>query len=179
MRILDNLARGLERFERALLLVGSVCLFAMMIVTTLDVTLRYFFHAPVPGAMYYAMYLQAVIACFGFAYVQAKTGHIKVEFISSRIPARYRAILTIIGYLAMLVIAGLITWAGWYNAMDSWHIREVDLAGGLDIPIYAAKLVVPIGAGVLCLQLLLDIVQWAFKLKIHMSDDNQNVKDKG
>ena len=159
VRILSNIAQALEKLEKTLVIIGSFFLLFMMILGTMDVAGRYFFSAPVPGAMFYMMLFLVCIGWLGIPYAQAKRRHIRVETAVAHLPLRYQAIPTVFGDLAMLAITVLVAWQGWRNAVASWAIKEVELTESFEVSVYMWKFIVPVTAGILCLQLLLDIVR--------------------
>ena len=56
-----------------------------------------------------------------------------------------------------LKLAGLIAWGGWVLAIDSWRVREY-AEGIVQFPIYPSKFALAVGATLMTLQTLVDLV---------------------
>jgi len=59
----------------------------------------------------------------------------------------------------------LLTWATWVFALKAWQSGFTSDAASL--PLFPPRLLVPIGSGVLCLQLLADLIQQIGSLLSH------------
>ncbi|MFC1980970.1 TRAP transporter small permease [Chloroflexota bacterium] len=88
--------------------------------------------------------------------------HIGVEILSSRLPARGRKMLEIVGSIALLVYAGFIIWASWGKTLDHLQYGERSIAIG--IPLFTVQLIVAIALLLLCLQALVNISKDIAKL---------------
>jgi len=93
----------------------------------------------------------------GLPYVQRLRGHVNVDLIPLILPLGLRKVLAIIVLLASLVVLGLMVWYG-YEAFHVAYQRNwtTDSVWGPKLwPIY---LTVPVGLGLLMLQLFADLV---------------------
>ena len=157
-KVINVITRVISKIEAAGQIAASILLFLMMIVSTVDVFGRYVFSRPLPGAMIFEMMILAGMGWLVVAHTQNHRRHIRVESLVHRLGKPAMSISLIVGDIAMFVYAFLVTWGGWKNATESLAMLETELTESITIPIYHIKFLVPIGAGLLCLQLILDLV---------------------
>lgn len=137
--------------------IGSWILFAMMMLTLVDVTLRYIFNRPIPGGIEVSEYMMVILVAFTLAYTAFEKGHITVDLIVSKLPPKAQAITNSITTMASLCFFSVVTWqAGLYvkSTVDSGWRSEM-----LGIPIFPFVGVIAIGCGVLCLVFLADFLR--------------------
>jgi TRAP-type C4-dicarboxylate transport system permease small subunit len=131
-----------------------------MLLTTSDVVGRKFFSKTIPGAFELSEYILAIFILLGAAYTQQVKGHVGVDFITSRLTPRVRAVCQIITLLLSLFIITILIWQGWIEG-----IRERTVSDMLRIPQYPFRLLVAIGGFLLWLELLIDLFSVIGKLK--------------
>jgi TRAP-type C4-dicarboxylate transport system permease small subunit len=131
-----------------------------MLLTTSDVVGRKFFSKTIPGAFEMSEYILAIFILLGAAYTQQVKGHVGVDFITSRLSPRVRAVCQIITILLSLFIITILIWQGWVEG-----IRERTVSDMLRIPQYPFRLLVAIGGFLLGLELLIDLFGVIGKLK--------------
>jgi len=132
--------------------VGMCLLVPLMLLTTFDVVGRKFFSKTIPGAFELSEYILAVFILLGAAYTQQVKGHVGVDFLTSRLSPRVRAVCQIITILLSLFIITILIWQGWIEG-----IRERTVSDMLRIPQYPFRLLVAIGGFLLWLELLIDL----------------------
>lgn len=140
--------------------VGMCLLIPLMLLTTSDVVGRKFFSKTIPGAFELSEYILAIFILLGAAYTQQVKGHVGVDFITSRLSPRVRAVCQIITILLSLFIITILIWQGWIEG-----IRERTVSDMLRIPQYPFRLLVAIGGFLLWLELLIDLFGLIGKLK--------------
>jgi TRAP-type C4-dicarboxylate transport system permease small subunit len=131
-----------------------------MLLTTSDVVGRKFFSKTIPGAFELSEYILAIFILLGAAYTQQVKGHVGVDFITSRLSPRLRAVCQIITLLLSLFIIAILIWQGWVEG-----IRERTVSDMLRIPQSPFRLLVAIGGFLLWLELLIDLFSVLGKLK--------------
>lgn len=90
---------------------AAVSVLCMAILICYDVAMRYFFNAPTSWAIEVAQYLMLATIFLPLAYVQQTRNHIKVELLTSNLPARVRNILSnIIIPVFILMVNSVILW---------------------------------------------------------------------
>lgn len=97
------------------------------------------------------------LLCAGYAL--QKNAHVRIDIISNRFGPRVNAWIDILGTLFFLLpIVVLVGWLSWWVFLESWHSGEMsNSAGGLII--WPARLLVPVGFGLLLLQGLSELVK--------------------
>ena len=129
---------------------------ALMFLGAADVIGRYFLNAPVKGANEVAEVMLSVAILFSWAYNLSNKGHVQIELVFDRLPARAQPIIDIFTNLIVLTIFVLMVWQGIERAMYARKVGEV--IDVVDIPIYPFLLVVPIGAFFLSLELIVQLM---------------------
>jgi TRAP-type C4-dicarboxylate transport system permease small subunit len=149
--------RGLEKATSFLGSVGTVCILLLMILTTADVVLRYILGTPLKGAFEISEMLMLSSVFLGMAYTQSLHEHINADFLVSRLSKRTNLLLETVLLLPALLIYALLAWQGTIFFIDSLRTGEYRW-GLLRIPLWPARLMVPLGASFLCIRFIGEIV---------------------
>lgn len=154
---MERLQNAVEVFGRAGNGLGSVAIVVMMLLICGDIIGRYILRMPIAGAFEFSEFLMVGIIFVGFAHTQAAQAHIKIDLLVPRLSRGARAFLNRFNLSLTLVFFALITWRG---GVAAWRAYEIDdrTAGLVRLPFWPAKAVVPIGAGLLCLQILVELL---------------------
>jgi TRAP-type C4-dicarboxylate transport system permease small subunit len=155
---------GLNWLVRAANLLSAVCVLILMILVVADILGRYLLNSPVPMTYEVGAFLMVFIVFLGLAYTQKMGAHIRVEFFTLRLSRRPRASLDIVASILGLLLYATIAYQGFSWAMTSWRVGDY-VAGLINIPRWPSQFVVPLGAALLCLQFLADVVQRVTELK--------------
>ncbi len=150
------LARGFD-------MVAAVAIVAMMSLTCVDIFLRYFFRKPIPGTYEIVALLGAVAVSFAMAHTLAEKGHVAVSLVVQLFPKRSEGIIEGIISIFGIILFGLIAWQSVLYGMDCQRAGEVSLT--LQLPFYPIIYGVALGAGVVCLVLLVDLADAIGKVK--------------
>lgn len=96
--------------------------------------------------------LFSAVFLLGAAWALSEDAHVRVDVFYGRLAPRRRALVDLVGTLALLLpFCGLLLWASWPAVMESVALREGALdAGGLAR--WPVKLLVPLGVALLALQ---------------------------
>lgn len=155
MQLLGLTKKVIQRLTFYVCAASMFMLVPMMFLTTIDVIGRAFFARPVQGAVELSEYMLAVIILLGLAYTQQVKGHPRVTLIVSRLPLRLQALLEVIMNLLGMFIILIVIWQGYLLATGrmSTIVSEV-----LRIPQLPFRVLVSVGAGLLFLELLVDLI---------------------
>ncbi len=107
--LLDRLIAINATVCRWLAYVGAVCLFALMILTFVDVGGR-FMRKPILGAVEISALLMGFLVFFTFGHTTVRRGHLRADFIFSRLPLRTQAILDIITHSLAVILVAFMSW---------------------------------------------------------------------
>jgi TRAP-type C4-dicarboxylate transport system permease small subunit len=88
----------------------------LMLLTVVDVFLRYFFKAPITGSTEISRLLMVIIVFPALGWAAIDRAHIRVDLVVSRIPARLQAIFSSITFFFALVTFVIITWRSFLEA---------------------------------------------------------------
>ena len=97
-------------------------------------------------------YMFGALFLLGAGYTFKHNGHVRIDIFYQRLSPRGQAWLDLLGGLLFLLpFAGLLTWLSWPLFADAWHMQEMSPDDGGLIR-WPAKLLLPIGFGLLFLQ---------------------------
>lgn len=136
---------------------GGFALLLMALIGTVDV-IGTGFGEPMVGA-YELIETLMVIAIFtAVAAGQQNNLHINVELVRARLGLKARAVLTLFALLCSGAFFLLIAWFGTIGLERSYNVGEIR-QGQLGFPVWPARLALALGAALMVLQCLLQIVQ--------------------
>jgi TRAP-type C4-dicarboxylate transport system permease small subunit len=114
----DAFGRVLHRICSGLAVFGGLLACGMAVMVTVSVTGRYLFSAPVPGD-YDLVGIIAGCAVFAFLpYCQLVRGNVVVDFFTTNVSARGKAVLDAAGSLFYLVVAIVFTWRMYFGMLE-------------------------------------------------------------
>ena len=105
-----------RRFDAALGFAASVILFALMIVTFVDVLGRYLFNHPLRGAFEGTELMLLVLIFAGLPLVSHADEHVTMDFIDHMLGARGRAVVVRLAHLACALTFLGLAWLIWLKA---------------------------------------------------------------
>jgi TRAP-type C4-dicarboxylate transport system permease small subunit len=118
---------------------STTLLGVMMMLTVVDVILRYIFDRPIMGSMELTEYLMVCVGTLGLAWCALQGAHIKVELIVSKFPPRLQKVMDSFNYILLIGISGLIASQTFMRALTA---RRLHIASSmLDVPQYPFVLV--------------------------------------
>jgi len=142
---------------------GTSMLIIMMFLGTADVIGRYLFNAPIIGTIEIFELLLPVMALCGLAYTQKEKGHIKVDLLYSRFHPRRQTIIGLGITIWSMVLFILIAWRGTLVAISYWE--QGRLISNIHVPIYLLQLLVPVGAILMFLVYVVDLIHLLIALR--------------
>ncbi len=161
---LSKLDRSLYRVERWLALVSGLAVFSLMLLAVVSVGGRNFFNQPLPGYVDWIEQIMPLIAFMGVAYTQRDGGHIRMDIFVGLFHGRTLWLIELITTLFVLLLIVLLVWGSWahFERSFDWNAPMWSRDSSIDIalPIWPAKLLVPIAFSVLALRLSLQT--WGF-----------------
>jgi TRAP-type C4-dicarboxylate transport system permease small subunit len=153
-----SLSRKQAVVERAMAYLGAMCVMAMMFITTVDVILRYVLNRPIQDSFELSQFLLVGLVFLGVPYLQSIRGHVNVQFLTARLSPAAKGVLGLTGHVIGLFAFAVVTWQTGYFAWQAWDRNDFTM-GIVQYPLWPAKSVIPLGTGMLCLRLLMDILQ--------------------
>ena len=153
----------INTLSRWLAFIAGVSIFVMMLLMTSDALSRKFI-GTVNGAYETSIGLLALVVLLPQGFTQLHRGHTRVDIISSRFPYGAQLILNGIGSILGAIMLGFLTWIGWQRALHATLIGEV-WVGIIDYPAWPWRWAIPLGCGVITLQLLKTAIEDFQKVK--------------
>jgi len=150
---LEQIQIGVEKVSSGVS--GAVITFIMLL-TTVDVFLRYVFNSPLPGAYTLCEMMMLGAVYPAVAYVQQQKGHVRVDVLIDRLKGSPRISFELGTLLLALVAFGAMCWQSGLLAWGAWVSGDYDM-GEVHYPFWPAKMVMTIGLGLLCLRFITDI----------------------
>ena len=161
---LSRIDRSLYRIERILALLSGLAVFGLMFLAVFSVGGRNFFNQPLPGYVDWIEQAMPLIAVMGISYVQRDGGHIRMDIVVGVLKGRTLYVVEFLTTLAVLVLMALLVWGSWahFGRSFDWGAPLWSRDSSMDIalPLWPAKLLVPVAFAVMCLRLVLQL--WGY-----------------
>lgn len=150
-------SRALATLEVAMMAVSAVAIAAIMIIVTLDASLRYVLSAPLTWS-YELIGLYLMVAVFFLALPDTLNhhGHIAVDIFQRSFPLRLRHLLLGIGYALSTWVMVLITW-GAAQRLKTAFVQDERIAALVAWPTWVAYLLVAVGSAAMVLRCLVRV----------------------
>ncbi|MDF2235703.1 TRAP transporter small permease [Albimonas sp. CAU 1670] len=127
----------------------------MMVHISVDVISKYLFRAPLPGTItIVSNYYMVLVAFLPLAFAERRNGHIGVEVLTTRFPARVQRILHIVSLLFCAAVFAALTWQSWIEAGRALKIGAFEIEFGVKLLTWPARYLLPLGAGLMTAALL-------------------------
>jgi TRAP-type C4-dicarboxylate transport system permease small subunit len=140
-----------------------VILFLLMALGASQVIARYVFNRPIAAVLELSQIMQAMMVFLAWAYTTAERSHVRVELFTRRFSPRLQAILELVIAIVGVVLFSLIAWQAAEKAAFYWETNmEVDV---LFIPLAPFQLFLSIGAVLLCLELIAQMIELIPRMK--------------
>jgi len=156
-RFLSKVKRYYSSLFTGLNYIAVAVVFLMSLWICGDVIGRYFFSHPIAGTTELVKAMIIIIVFLSVPYTWQQGRHIRTTLILDRLSPRKRTGLEIfIALLALGVFVSICIFS-WNAAWESWSLREFD-GDQLRVPVYPSRLIVVLGAGLLVIQLIVELV---------------------
>ena len=113
-----------RRVEALLGAAASAILFAMMVLTFVDVVARYLFSRPVRGAFEVTELMLVVLIFAGLPLVSYANEHAVMDFIDRLLPPKGQRALIAFVHLVCAAVLVLLAWLVWLKADKIWAYRD-------------------------------------------------------
>jgi len=145
-----------KAINKVLISIGGVIGFLTMFLVVSNVVSRYLL-LPIEGVVEIIELSLVFIVFLSITYTQIVGGHIKVTFLTSRLPHRLKIRLGFFTTVLCLCISSCFCLGTFRFALASWIAKETTVGG--TVPIYPAKMVIFFGFFLLSVQMVLEILQ--------------------
>ena len=136
----------------------------LMVVVLFEVVTRYVMHNPFGIADEFGAYIVVAIVCLGLAYTWKEKGHIRIEFVISRLSPKVRDWVRLVTLIMATAITVVLVWSMYERVAYSFDIGAKS-GSHLNILIQWPQLVLVIGTVLVFLQIVVELINVARKLK--------------
>lgn len=163
-----------HKLEAALNTVSGLMIFFLVLLATANVLGRKLFNTPLPGFIDWVEQSMAVFAFAGLAYCQRYGSHIRMDIVIQRLKGRRLWFAELVSSLLILLVTSVLIYGSWFH-----FLRSVDLSAPLfsrdssidiGLPLWPAKLVVPVSLALLWIRLVIQI--WGYSLALKSGEDS-------
>jgi C4-dicarboxylate transporter, DctQ subunit len=144
-----------SKLENVLNMAAAVAIFALMIIGVIQILGRTLFNLGIHGYVDWIEQFAVIYAILGIAYCQRYGSHIRMEIVLTLLKGRTLWALEALGVLAGLIVVGLLVDTSWDHFMRAW--TRGDSSMDIRLPVWPAKLMVPIALATLWLRMLLQL----------------------
>ncbi len=155
--LLRRLDRGLAVVEDHANLIAALAIFFLMFVGVVQIVGRKLFGIAIYGYIDWIEQSSALFAFLGIAYAQRLGAHIRMD-ITLNWPRRLRWWLELFGVVLALVVITLLIDASFNAFWRAWSIGDSTM--DIRLPVWPAKLMVPLALSLLWLRLMLQV--WGY-----------------
>ena len=153
MKLLRQASNIFDRLIDVLALVAIVIMASVTVLIVVEVTSRYFFNLPIKGSVEVAGYSLLFITFLGTAWLLRREGHVRMDFVLTRLNPRAQAYLNVITSLLCALIWVLI---GWYGATVTLESFQTGYRTPFELktPMFIILFIIPVGSFLLFIQFL-------------------------
>jgi len=145
--------------NRIFLFFASVMMAALVVVVCFDLTLRYFFKAPLIWGTEVTEIFLLYITFLGTAWVFREDAHVVIDVFTSKASGRSKKTLAMVSYLFVGIVSAVLVSYGFYTAYDHYR-RGVFNPTIIETPIALIIVIIPIG----CVPHFLEVLVKGWKL---------------
>lgn len=148
----------IQKFNYYLFLSAITFIFLAMVLTMVDTITRSLGKSVITGSIELQKYCLVIICTWCWAHTQALKGNIIIDALFERLSFRIQNILNVVTTIIALFIIGLFSWESAEWALLSFRQMEWTLELGL--PTWLFKAMMALGALLLFLQLVIDLLDY-------------------
>ncbi len=161
---MEKFAKIVDKISKVFSYGAVIALFGMMILGTVDVAGRYLFNIPITGTLEIFEILMPVLILLSMADTQSADGHLTagvIDYFSLKPETRTKIMFGV--QILVFCLFLLVVWQGVEALMIT--LRSHRFISNIDVPLWIPQLVVPLGALVMCMVLVVQAVETAKKIR--------------
>ncbi len=148
--------KGVKLLSSFFDLVASASLAAIILLTCIDVSMRYFFNRPIAGTYDLVSLMGAVIAAFAMPYTMLMKGHVAVDLLVRRLSETRRLVIETVTHVVGILLFLIVAWQCLALALDMKAAGEVTPT--LLLPFYPIVTCMCVCFFLLCLAILVNLL---------------------
>lgn len=128
----------------------------MLLLISVSVIMRRTIDRPIAGVYEGSSLCMIILVFLGLAYIQMRGKNVSVAFFYDKLPARSHLFIDIVILFLSASFWGLLTWQSLLRTITSWQMQECSIAV-MRFPLYPGWTMIPIGAALLTIELILQL----------------------
>ena len=160
---MNKVIKFIHVIENAFIGIAGLMFLMMMFLGAGDVLGRYILNKPISGTLEISQILMGGIVLLSWAYTQKKKGHVSVDLFIARYSPKTQTIVTLFSVFLSLVLFIAIAWQSTEIAIKCWQENRV--IPTLHISTAPFHFLVPIGATLLCIELVIQMAGLLHEMK--------------
>jgi len=155
----DRLLACLQKPIDALLWLGLIAGFLMMMHVTVDVAGRYVFNRPLEGTTeIVAAYYMVAVAYLPWAWIASRDGHIVAGMFQHIGSPRFDFWIEIVVKIFTAVCIAVFSYQTFWTALRQTRSGEVWLAGTMYLPVWPSRWMLPVSGALMVVYLVLRVI---------------------
>jgi TRAP-type C4-dicarboxylate transport system permease small subunit len=129
--------KGLKWFVTVPAIIAGVVLVCIMLLTTADVILRFFFNSPITGCAEITQRLIIVAGFLGMGWCALSNMHIKVDLVVGKLPSKAQKVFSAFNYIVVAAVSFIVSTQSYKQAslVKRMHVQS-QLLGIPNFPFY-------------------------------------------
>lgn len=145
---MKNLARVSRILEVPLESVSNIMLALITVMIFVEVISRYVFGVSHGFLEEFSRWFCVCICYLMIGVIEKNRRHVRVDFLSTRLPERYQTLILVVTDIATLALCGFLCWSG-IELAQSYRELGILSTTEIQIPLWIVRLSVPLGAAFL------------------------------
>jgi len=163
--LVDRVLPALDKVGSVLAIVAMVMIVALIGVMLLEVISRYVFNAPTIWAIDITYMTNGSLFLIGAAYTLRRDAHVRIDFLSSRLPKRFQHAINLAFYLFLfLPVMAAVTESSWAKAWRAFERGTLENMSTWEPLIWPFLAGITLGVAGLTLQILIESIRHAIGL---------------
>jgi len=142
--------------ENTLNVFAAASIMLLMVMAVVQVIGRKVFNAPIFGYIDWVEQVMILFAFIGVAYCLRHGGHVRMELVISSFRGRLLWVVEAFGVVVGLFIIGILIPTSFDHFLRAWELGDSTI--NAELPLWPAKLVIPVALMSLWLRLLLQLI---------------------
>ena len=151
--MINRFIYGIDQLSKTVGHAFAWCIIILMLGTSYEVFVRYVLDDPTSWAFDFSYLCYGALFFMSGAYTLSRGGHVRCDIFYRLLPPRRQAGIDLVLYVAFFFPGVLaLVFSGWEDGYDSMRILESSVMSPAGVPIWPMKMLVPVGAALLALQ---------------------------
>ena len=156
----SQLGKWADRLVRLVAYIGLILFPALILVSVYEVVARYVFNAPTIWAFDLTFMTHGALFALTGAYGLQKNAHVRIDFLSSKLPKRVQDAANFLSYVLLFIPAvWIVSDAAIRRAISAYQTNEVGLVSAWSPSVWPFFTALALGMATLCFQSLIETIR--------------------